>query len=70
MVTKAEAERPKAKAPIFEVFLKISSADKLLPDQFIKFLEMAFDCEPTSPLMYSQEKDQFFMYVTAVKREV
>jgi hypothetical protein len=69
MVTKAEAERPKAKPPNFEIFLKVSSTDKLQPDRFIEYVKMAFDCETTSPLMYSQEKDQFFMYVTVTKRE-
>ncbi len=58
------------KPPTFETTIKIISKNKEFPDQLLDYLKLAFDCEPTSPKMYNDEKDVFFQYIQVSKREV
>jgi hypothetical protein len=61
-------EQANSKYSNFETVLKITSKDKDFLDQLVEYLRLAFDCETTSPKMYSDKTDRFFQYVAVTRR--
>ena len=63
-------EQANSKYCNFEHVFKITTKDKDFLEQIVEYLRLAYDCEVTSPMMYSEKTDRFFQYVAVDKESL